>query len=84
MEIEWVKDERGRIVAPVSTGFGLAVLQASLIAVQVRCEDPTTSGSPDGRRLQFQISARGAQELAAALLHAAQAVEDAPEVGRLN
>jgi len=84
MDIEWVLDGRGRIVAPVLTGFSLAVLQPPLVAVQVKCEASQGAGSPGERHLQFQISPKGARELAAALLHAAQVVEDAPEVGKLN
>jgi hypothetical protein len=85
LDIDWATDERGRIVAPVSTGFSLAALRPPLLALQVRCEAPGRApGSQDERRVQFQISAVGARELAAALLHAAQLLEDSPEVGRLN
>jgi len=84
LKIDWVLDRRGRIVAPVSTGFSLAVLQAPLIAVQVRCDPSLQIGSEDQRSLQFRMSVAGAREFAAALLHAAEMAEDAPEVGRLN
>jgi len=85
MDIEWVLDGRGRIAAPVSTGFSLAVLQPPLVAVQVKCEGTNTAtGSQEERRLQFRISAVGARELAEALLHAAQVLEDSPEVRLLN
>jgi hypothetical protein len=84
LDIDWKVDGRGRIVAPLSIGFGLAVLQAPMIAVQLRCEEPAVLGPSEGRRLQFQISAVGARELAAALLLAALTVEDAPEAGMLN
>jgi hypothetical protein len=82
--IDWTLDGRGQIVAPVSTGFSLAVLRPPLLAIQIRCEASQTVDSRKDRHLQFRMSVQGAREFAAALLHAAQTVEDSPEVGRLH
>jgi hypothetical protein len=84
MGFEWMKDEQGRVVLPVSTGFSLGVLQPPLIAVQVRYEEPAASDTAEEQRLQFQLPVEGAREFAAALLKAVEAIEHAPEIGRLN
>lgn len=84
LDIDWEVDGRGRIVAPPVIGFGVSILQAPLMAVQLRCEERETAGPQEGRRLQCQISAAGARDLAAALLYAAQLIEDAPEAGKPN
>jgi len=84
LDIDWVLDERGRLDAPVLRGFSLAVVRPPLVTIQLRCEAPGTAGSAGDRRLQLRVTAEGARDLAEALLHAAQLIDDAPEVGRLN
>jgi hypothetical protein len=85
MEISWKRNPAGNVQLSVLTGFGLGVLSEGLIAVQLR-----TALSPIqarlGRSMRFQLgmNATGARELAAALLEAADALDNAPASGKLN
>lgn len=84
MNIDWDRDDNGRLALPILTGFAIALLPDAVLAVQLRATGSAVGVGFLGERLQIGMTPESARELGAALLKAADMTKDTPGVGRLN
>jgi len=85
LDAKWNVDADGKMEIPMLSGFSMAALEhRNVLLVQLRCAVTGPMPFQEDLRLQCGLNIEGARELAAALLKAAQLMEDAPVVGKLN